>query len=225
MTATIAVRGSASDGFPADYATVHLGYRDSAEARSDALVAGNDLIAQLRDAAASAGSGVRELRVRSMRVEATFDASGTDRPREPTGWSALVDGEMLVEPNAVATVVADLIRRGASIRHVSWHLDPHSETRARRSVRRRAVADALEAADDFAAALGATLGDLTALPVPGRRGAGRVAGGTTPWPPPAAAARATASWDDRVDLDPAAIVVSASVEARFDVILGESTTA
>jgi uncharacterized protein YggE len=50
-TATIAVKGSASDDFTADFALVRLSRRYTAQDRSEALAGANALIAQVRDAA------------------------------------------------------------------------------------------------------------------------------------------------------------------------------
>jgi uncharacterized protein YggE len=149
ITAAIAVKGSASDEFPADFAIVHFTHQFTAPARSEALTEGNAVVAQLRVTAAHAGGGVRE----------------------KSGWTALVAGKLLVEPGDVPEVVAAMNEVGVSISHISWHLDPDTEARAQRAVRRLAVADAADAANDFAMALGATLGRLNTLADPGLLGA------------------------------------------------------
>ena len=220
-TATIAVKGSASDEFPADFAIVHFTHQFTAPARSEALAEGNAVVAQLRVTGAHAGGGVREMKVRSLRVEEMFNFVGPDHVREKSGWTALVAGELLVEPSDVPEVVAAMNKVGVSITHISWHLDPDTEARAQRAVRRLAVADAADAANDFAMALGATLGRLNTLTDPGLLGAaslqniGRASSG---WM--SASARATAaSRDERVDIDPDAITIFANVEASYEVTL------
>lgn len=220
-TATIAVKGSASDEFTADFAIVHFGHQFIALARSEALAGGNAVISQLRDVAAHAGAGVREMKVRSLRAEETFNHVGPDHIREHSGWAAQVEGELLVEPGAIPAVIADLIRTGVSIRHLSWHLDPDTEARAHRAVRRLAVADAADAAKDFALALGATLGSLIALADPGLLGAATFQNGARMSSHMAVASgRATSGlWDEQVDIDPAVITISANVEASYEVSL------
>lgn len=220
-TATIAVKGSASDEFTADFAIVHFGHQFIALARSEALAGGNAVISQLRDVAAHAGAGVREMKVRSLRAEETFNHVGPDHIREHSGWAAQVEGELLAEPGAIPAVIADLIRTGVSIRHLSWHLDPDTEARAHRAVRRLAVADAVDAAKDFALALGATLGSLIALADPGLLGAATFQNGARMSSHMAVASgRATSgSWDEQVDIDPAVITISANVEASYEVSL------
>ena len=100
-TATIVVKGSASDEFPADFTVVRFSHQFTAPARSEALVEGNAVVAQLRDNAAQAGAGVREMKVRSLWVEETFNFVGPDHIREQSGWTAQVAGELLVEPGNV----------------------------------------------------------------------------------------------------------------------------
>lgn len=223
-TATIVVKGNASDEFPADFAVVQFSYQFTATARSEALAEGNAVIAQLRDTAAQAGAGVREMRVRSLGVEEMFNLVGPDRVREQSGWTAQVAGELLLEPGNVPEVVAALIKVGVSIRHISWHLDPDTETSAHRAVRRLAVANAVEAANDFAIALGGTVGRLITLADPGLIGAVTFQPSFRRSSRSTGAAFATSgasptSWDQRVDIDPDLIAISANVEASYEVTL------
>src|SRR5664280_680266 len=122
-TATSAVKGSASDEFPADFAIVHFTHQFTAPARSEALAEGNAVVAQLRVTAAHAGGGVREMKVRSLRVEEMFNFVGPDHVREKSGWTALVMGELLVEPGDVAEVVAAMNDVGVSSTQMRWDLD------------------------------------------------------------------------------------------------------
>jgi hypothetical protein len=124
----------------------------------------------------------------------------------------------------VSATVASLIQVGVSISHISWHLDPENEANAHRAVRRQAVGDALQAANDFASALGGTVGDLITLADPGLLSAGSFAGNprVTKRAAGAFSASATSSatpWDDSVDIDSYAVTVSASVEASYAVNL------
>jgi uncharacterized protein YggE len=220
--ATIAVKGSASDDFPADYATVHFGHELNAAARSEALAEGNAAIAQLRDTVARLGAGVRDVKVRSLRVQETFNYVGPDRVRAHAGWLAQIGGEIDLEPGTVPTATAALIKLGVRIHFLSWQLNFETALQAHRAVRRRAVADAREAANDFALALDATLGNLITLADPGLldsddfevRGAGAPRRFAT-----AASSASSASWDEVVDLDPELITIYASVEASYEVTL------
>jgi len=45
------------------------------------------------------------MKVRSLRVEETFNFIGPQQVREHTGWTALVEGELLVEPSAVPSAI------------------------------------------------------------------------------------------------------------------------
>jgi uncharacterized protein YggE len=218
-TATIAVKGSASGDFPADYATLQFGHEFYAAARSEALAGGNSVIAQLRDTVAHVAADVREMKVQSLRVQETFDHLGPDHVREHTGWVAQLGGQLLIEPGAVPSVVAELIRTGVTVYQLTWHLDPDTELQAHRAVRRLAVADAKEAADDFALALGADLGSLIALADPGLLGATFANAARASSHARMASATSGASWDGYVDIDPELITISANVEASYEVTL------
>jgi uncharacterized protein YggE len=156
------------------------------------------------------------MKVRSLRVEEAFTAVGPDHIREPSGWSVLVMGEAYADADKVPEVVAALTRVGVSILNVTWRLEVTTEASAQRAVRRQAVDNALEAANDFAAALVGTLGDLITLADPGLLSAAptRAAGAIL-----ASATASGTSWDERVDIDPYMITVSASVEASHVVNL------
>jgi uncharacterized protein YggE len=218
-TATIAVKGSASEDFPADYATAFFGYEFKAAARSEALAGGNAVIAQLRETVARIGSGAREMKVQSLRVQEVFDHVGPDHIREQTGWAAQLGGWILIEAATVPAGVAQLIRTGVRITHLTWHLDLDTELKAHRAVRRLAVADAREAANDFALALDADLGRLITLADPGLLGAGDFEVGGVRSARYSASATSGAAWDEYVDLDPEEITIWANVEASYEVTL------
>jgi uncharacterized protein YggE len=215
-TATIAVKGSASEDYPADFAVIHFQYQATMSARSEALTHGNEVIAHLRDVAAQSSPQVRAMTVRSLRVEEAFHSVGPDQSQAPAGWIVQVVGETVVVTVSVPAVAAALTKVGVSIGQITWHLEAEAGANAHRAVRRQAVADALEAAHDFAAALGGTVGDLITLADPGllnagaTRGPARAGGGFF-----ASATSGPGSWDERVDIDPAMITVSASVEASY----------
>ncbi len=220
-TATIAVKGSASDDFPADYALVQFGHELNAPARSEALAGGNVVIAQLRDTVAQVGAGVREMKVQSLRVQETFNHVGPDHIREHSGWAAQLSGQLLIEPSTVSAAIAELIKTGVRIFQLTWHLDPDTELQAHRAVRRLAVADAREAANDFALALGANIGSLITLADPGLLGATAFPNGArrSSHMGLSSAGASGASWDEYVDIDPEVITISANVEASYEVTL------
>jgi uncharacterized protein YggE len=217
-TATIAVKGSARDDFPADYAIIHFGHELASSARSEALAEGNAVIGQLRDAVASAGNGVREIKVRAPRIHETFNHVGPSQVPEHSGWVAQLGGQLFVEAGSISAVSATIIKVGVTINQLTWHLDPDSELRARRAVRRLAVTDAQEAANDFALALGAGLGRLIALADPGLLGA-TVSARSASHMGFASAMSGTPSWDECVDIDPETVTISANVEASYEVTL------
>jgi uncharacterized protein YggE len=218
-SATIAVKGTASEEFPADFAGIHFQHHFTLPARSDAMAHGNAVIAQVREVGAQPDV-VRETKVGSFRVGEVFDSVGPD----PSGWSVHVAGEVYTDTVSVSAVVASLIKVGVSISHISWHLDPETAAGAHRAVRRQAVGDALQAANDFASALGGTVGNLITLADPGLLGAGSHAGNSAVATRAASAFSASATspttpWNENVDIDPYAVTVSASVEASYVVNL------
>ena len=220
-SATIAVKGNASEEFAADFADVHFRHLFTSPSRSDALAHGNAVIAQLRDVGAQSTLRVRDMKIRSLSVEEAFTSVEPDHVREPTGWSVLVTGEVRADAESVPEVVAALTRVGVTIVNVTWHLEPATEASAQRAVRRQAVDNALEAAIDFAAALGGTLGDLITLADPGLLSAG-ASGNSRTRSAGAFLASDTSYgslWDERVDIDTSVITVAASVEASYVVNL------
>ncbi len=219
-TASIAVKGSAIKDFPADYALVQVGYEFNAPSRSGALAGGNAAIVQVRETAAQLGAGVREVKVHSLRVQETFNHVGPNNVRERSGWVAQMGGQLLIEPSTVPAAIAALIRTGVKVDQLSWHLDRDTELQAHRAVRRLAVADAKEAANDFALALGASLGDLITLADPGLLGAAVASGPRrSSYMGLASATASGASWDELVDVDPGVITITENVEASYEVTL------
>ncbi|HEY5303324.1 MAG TPA: SIMPL domain-containing protein [Acidimicrobiales bacterium] len=217
--ATIAVKGSASDDFTADFALVRLSHRYTAQDRSEALAGGNALIAQVRDAAQQLGTGVRVVKVKFLRMIETFNQVGLEHEQEPSGWGAHIACDLAIEPDTVPVAVAELTRIGVTINRIIWLLDPDTEARARRAVRRLAVADAKDAANDFALALGGILGNLIALADPGLLGPATFQSGA---PSDARAgittsAMASSGWFDSIDIDPEMVTISANVEASYEV--------
>jgi len=128
-------------------------------------------------------------------------------------------GQVLVEPGTVPTAIAELAKVGVRIHQITWHLDSETEEKAHRAVRRLAVADAKEAANDFALALGASLGGLITLADPGLLGPAAFQSGARRSSLMATATSGISSglWDEQVDIDPDVITVSANVEASYEV--------
>lgn len=218
-SATIAVKGSASDDFTADFALIRLSHRFTAQARSEALAGGNALIAQVRDATQQLGSGVREMKVEFLRMIETFNQVGLEHEQEPSGWGAHIACHLAIEPDTVPVAVTELTRIGVTINQIIWLLDPETEARARRDVRRLAVADAKEAANDFALALGGSLGSLIALADPGLLGPATFQNGAarTSHMGMAALGMSNSPWLASIDSDPEYVTISASVEASYEV--------
>jgi uncharacterized protein len=216
--ATIAVKGSATDDFTADFALLRCSHRVTAEVRSEALAGGNALIEQVRDTAQPLGTSVREVKVEFLRMVETFRQVGLEHEQEPSGWGAHIAWRLVIEPDAVPAAVAELARIGVTVQQIIWMLDPETEGRARRTVRRLAVADAMQAANDFALALGGSLGPLIALADPGLLGPAAFQPRTS-YTGMAASGVSGPGWFDSIAVDPEMVTVSADVEASYEVTL------
>ena len=218
-TATIAVKGGASDDFPADFALLRLSNHYTTQDRSEALAGANALIAQVREAAQQLGTGVREVKVEFLRMIETFNQVGLEHEQERSGWGAHIAWDLAIEPDTVPVAVAELTSIGVTIHRIIWLLDPDTEARARRAVRRLAVADAKDAANDFALALGGNLGSLITLADPGLLGPGTFQNGASSAMRArnATSAMSSSGWLVSIDFDPELVTISANVEASYEV--------
>jgi uncharacterized protein YggE len=119
-----------------------------------------------------------------------------------------------VDPVAVAAVVDALAAEPlAAIDGVEWTLTDASLARARASVRQGAVADALEAAETLASAVGRPRIRVVALADPGMLDGGGTGGG--PQPRFEKAMAMAADMGGGFSLQPQPIVVESAVDARF----------
>ena len=158
------------------------------------------------------------MKVEFLRMIETFNQVGLEHEQEPSGWGAHIACDLAIEPDAVPVAVAELTRIGVTINRIIWLLDSDTEAQARRAVRRLAVADAKNAANDFALALGGILGNLIALSDPGLLGPatfqsgalGAARAGIT------TSAMASSGWFDSIDSDPELVTISANVEASYE---------
>lgn len=115
--------------------------------------------------------------------------------------------------------MAQLTRIGVAIHQIIWLSDPDNEVQVRRAVRRLAVADAKEAASDFALALGGNLGSLIILADPGLLGPSTFQNGASSAMRArnATSAMASSSWLNSIDVDPELTTISANAEASYEV--------
>jgi uncharacterized protein len=209
---SLSVRGSASLEVTPDFAvvTVVLSARDPDQREALGVVRGS--LADLR-AGLAAADGVRESRFSGVRVDQETHYDQTSGEQTPTGWHVEVRGELEVSPAAVGPVVELTAGSGGGVTWVQWRVEP--DNAGYREVRRRAVADARRAAEDFAHAVGGALGPLTALADPGLLGDEPAPAGVALLRGRPASGGPGMPEGTELDLDPRPVLLQASVEARY----------
>ena len=208
--ATLNVRGLASEDVEPDYGVIHCSAVGRADSAAAALERANALADTMR-AAASRLPGVRSMRLSRASVHETFEWDESTHAQRSTGWQAVIGGSTEAEAASVADVAGELVAAGAEMSHVSWCIN--DDNAAYRRVRAAAVADARRAADDFAEALGGTVGDLISLADPG------LLGGGSPMPTARGemvlAMASGPSAKSAVSVDTELIIVTVVVEASY----------
>jgi hypothetical protein len=208
--ATLRVRGTAR--LEEDPTRCHIGWSASRthEVAAETLVLIGPIVEAVRDISSRLADDERD-RFTTDRIR-TWPRSHRDSETDEIihdGHTSSVAGTLDIGagPN-VGIAVEQIVAAGAEITYVRWALAP--DTDAYRRARKSAVAQAAEAAADFAEATGGQLGALVSLSDPGVGDPGdravfgsiqRSAGGAAP----------------SVRFDPKPIVVTASVEAVFTV--------
>lgn len=208
--ATLRVRGSARLEEAPGRCIIGWSASRTHEVAAETLVLVGPVVEMVRDISARAADDERD-RFSTERIR-TWPRSHRDPDTGELvhdGHTSSVTGtlDIGVGPN-VGRVIEQIIGAGAEITYVRWALA--HDTDAYRRARKAAVAQAAEAAEDFAEATGGQLGELMSLSDPGVGDPGdravlgsalRSAGGSAP----------------AVRFDPQPIVVTASVEAVFTV--------
>lgn len=207
--AEMRVRGSAHRELAPDYAVAQVSIAVRDDDRSAALAAVKAQLATFREAV-EGHDDIRSSRMSSIRVTENYEWNPKTNTQEQRGWIASVNGSVEADTESVPEVIGRIADTGAQIGYVDWRLDVANPVY--REVRKEAVADAVRAAEDFAAALGRQVGDLRVLADSG------LLGGESPTSPAPMMARAMSSdmaGAGPIDIDPAPQFVTASVEATF----------
>ena len=205
--AELRVRGSASREVEPDYAVIHVALEARHEQRAAAVAAAQDLLAEFRSATVD-HDDIRASRISGIRVVEDYRWDAATSSQVAVGWLASLSGQVEAQSADVPAVTGRLAGTGAQLGYLDWRLD--QDNPAFREVRAEAVADAVRAAEDFAAAVGRPLGELQVLADPGLLAANDAAR-----PMMARAMAAEAGGAGPIDLDPAPQTVQASVEATF----------
>ena len=158
------VRGEATEEVEPDYANLSCSAVARDENAPAAQNAADSTAAAMRAAVADA-TGVRSLRLSRVSVHEVREWNEEKHTHVLVGWEARIGGTCEVAAQSAGDVAAALVEAGAELGGVTWCLEDTNP--AYRRVRKEAVADARRAADDFADALKAAVGDLVSLADPG----------------------------------------------------------
>lgn len=216
---TLTVRGSARAEHAPERATVRFTVAADGPERDAVLAAARTALAATTALLQSHGPAldwsVDQLTVTAQRPW-TNDGSQTAVVHRAAAMGRAVAGSEAspVDPVAVAAVVDALAAEPlAAIDGVEWTLTDASLARARAAVRQGAVADALEAAETLASAVGRPRIRVVALADPGMLDGGGTGGG--PQPRFEKAMAMAAEMGGGFSLQPQPIVVESAVDARF----------
>lgn len=207
--AEMRVRGSAQRELAPDYALAQVSLVARNNDRAAALA---DVKAQLASfrAAIDGHDDIRSSRMSSIRVTENYEWNPKTSTQEQRGWIASINGSVEADTASVPDVIGRIADAGTQIGYLDWRLDVANPVY--REVRQEAVADAMRAAEDFAAALGRQVGDLRVLADAGLLGSENPIG---PGPVMARAMSSDMAGTGPIDIDPAPQMVTASVEATF----------
>lgn len=217
MTAlTLTVRGSARAELAPERATVRFTVASDGPERDAVLEAARGALTRTTAALELHGSGTAlEWSVDQLAVSAQrpWTNDGSQAPivhRASAQGRAVVPGDGAAAAALVDALAADAL---VTVDGVEWSLNDASLAAARADVRARAVADALEAAETLASAVGRPSIRVTALADPGMLDGGGSGGG--PQPRFEKAMAMASDMGGGFTLQPQPIVVEAAVDARF----------
>jgi hypothetical protein len=217
MTAlTLTVRGSARAEHAPERATVRFTVASDGPERDAVLEAARAALARTTAALESHGARTTlEWSVDQLAVSAQRPWTN-DGSQAPIVHHASAQGRAVVPGDgAAAAALVDALAADAfvTVDGVEWSLTDASLAAARADVRARAVADALEAAETLASAVGRPSIRVTALADPGMLDGDGSGGG--PQPRFEKAMAMAADMGGGFTLQPQPIVVEAAVDARF----------
>lgn len=220
MEHEIIVRGTAEARVAPDRATIHATIDADGSNRDDAY----------RSASESAARVDAVLAARAEAIERTVTAALLVQPLTKwkrgeairTGWRATRRSDIEVMGfEQLGELLAELAAAGATIAGPDWHVDATNPVHG--EVRRQAAEEARRRAEAYGVGLGLTVGPVTWVAEPGLRkgssdpgylgGAVAAFGGQ-------ATRMAGAEEEVVIDVSPADIVVSASIEVAFGIVTG-----
>jgi uncharacterized protein YggE len=212
---TITVRGEHETRVAPEEALVHLAVRTDGPDRADVMARATDAASNLRAAltAREAGGEVREWSTGRLMVrsERPWNADGAQLPL--VHHASLEMSASFASLDAVSGWLSEIAEQEAvHIGDVEWLLTPATATATEAQVAAEAVRVAISRATAYAAAIGRA--EITPIEI---ADVGLLRGGEQPSTPAPRMMRASFAADApaSLTLEPADIVVSAAVEARF----------
>lgn len=211
---TLTVRGSARAEHAPEQATVRFTVAADGPDRDAVLEAARAALGRATTVLGShAADALIEWSVDQLTVTAQRPWTN-DGSQAPLVHRASAQGRAVSPAEAAAALVDALVTESLlAVDGIEWSLTDASLAAARASVRQRAVADALEAAETLASAVGRPSIRVTALADPGMLDGGGSGGG--PQPRFERAMAMAADTGGGFTLQPQPIVVDAAVDARF----------
>ncbi|MGO3148107.1 MAG: SIMPL domain-containing protein [Leucobacter sp.] len=200
----ITVSGAAEARVPADRAEVTAGVSARGEAREQVLQEANDAHARLVERAQELVAEGRATEYIAYPVSSSSNTWPDEHGTTVAEHHAFVNVRIILgELDQVSEIAADLTKNGADV-GVTWSLSNPLRNEQTRALRSAAVNEAREAAEDYAAAIGASSLHMVSLRDSGQRGSVSPRG-----------ARLAMVADSAPEVTTGEITVSAQIEATF----------
>ncbi len=214
-TATVSVRGFSRSSTEPDWARISVEYRRRSVDRDAAVQYASEAVQNFRDDFASSDL-VRSLTIGQLSVSRERVYNDETRVYEDGLWGVSVTGRLEVDARNLNDVLGGVVIHPLEVDYVSWGID--DDNPLYRKVRRAAVRNAREAAEDFADGASMQVGDVIALADPELLDTAIRAqfDGVESMPMEMAPTDESGGYSPDISLDPQPVYVSATVEAVFE---------
>ena len=214
-TPTVSVRGFARSFTKPDWARISVEYRQRSDDRDAAIREAAEAVQNFRDDF-SPSDLVRSLTMGQMSVTRERVYNEETRVYEDGLWEVSVSGRIEVDADNANDVLGGVVIHPLDVDYVSWGIE--DDNPLCRQVRRAAVRNAREAAEDFADGASMQVGDVIALADPELLDTAIRArfDGIASMPMEMSPSDDAVDYSPDITLDPQPVYVSATVEAVFE---------
>lgn len=214
-TATVSVRGFYRSSTEPDWARISVEYRRRSDDRDAAVQDSSEAVQKFRDDFGSSDL-VRSLNIGQLSVSRERVYNDETRVYEDGLWEISVAGWLEVDADDLNDVLGGVVVHPLDVDYVSWGID--DDNALYRKVRRAAVRNAREAAEDFADGASMQVGDVIALADPELLDTAVRAqfDGVHSMPMEMSSTDESVGYSPDIRLDPQPVFVSATVEAVFE---------